>query len=94
MVETHGSMKSPASAPDESGDPGIGVEDKAGTDDAANFETKLSQLRRDIAKLREDVGAISQSPAVKASELMQRRPWSAMAAALCVGVYLGRRMHR
>lgn len=94
MVETHGTMKSPAAAPDEIGDPGIGIEDRAGAERAASFETKLGQLRREIAKLREDVGTIAQSPAAKASELMRRRPWSAIAAALCVGIYLGRGMHR
>lgn len=93
MVETDGNMKSPAAAPDEIGDPGIGIEGKAG-EDAAGREAKLWQLRRDIARLREDVGAIAQSRAAKASELVRRNPWSAMAAALCVGVCLGRRTHR
>ena len=93
MVETHGNLKSPAAGPDEIGDPGISGEDKAG-EDASTFEAKLWQLRRDIAKLREDVGAIAQARAAKASERVRRSLWSAMAAALCVGVCLGRRTHR
>jgi hypothetical protein len=92
MVETHGNMKSPAAAPDEIGDPGIGIEDNAG-EDAAGREAKLRQLRRDIARLREDVAAITRSRSVEATKLVRRNPWSAMAAALCVGICLGRRQH-
>jgi ElaB/YqjD/DUF883 family membrane-anchored ribosome-binding protein len=93
MVETDGNTKSPAASPDEIGDPGIGVGQAAGKG-ASSTEAKLWQLRRDIARLREDVAAIAQSRAAKAAGLVRRNPWSAMAAALCVGVCLGRRTHR
>lgn len=89
MVETDGKTKS-AAAPDETG---IGVGQAAGKD-ASSTEAKLWQLRRDIARLREDVAAIAESRAAKAAGLVRRNPWSAMAAAVCAGVCLGRRTHR
>jgi ElaB/YqjD/DUF883 family membrane-anchored ribosome-binding protein len=92
MVETDGNMKSPTSAPDEIGGAGIGVGQAAGKH-ASSTEAKLWQLRRDVARLREDVAAIAESRAAKAAGLVRRNPWSAMAAAVCVGVCLGRRTH-
>jgi ElaB/YqjD/DUF883 family membrane-anchored ribosome-binding protein len=89
MVETDGNTKSPAASPDETG---IGV-GQAAREDGSSTEAKLWQLRRDIARLREDVAAIAESRAAKAAGLVRRNPWSAMAAAVCVGVCLGRRTH-
>jgi ElaB/YqjD/DUF883 family membrane-anchored ribosome-binding protein len=93
MVEPQSGNASPAAAPDKIGAPGIGGEDAAGKD-ATSRASQLWRLRQDIAKLREDVAAIAQSRAVKAAGLVRRKPWSAMAAALCVGICLGRRSLR
>lgn len=90
MGETDGKMKSAAAGPDEIRDPGLGIEDSAG-EDAGSREAKLWQLRRDIAGLREDVAAITRVGATKATGLVRRNPWSAIVAALCAGIYLGRR---
>lgn len=92
MVETDGKAKS-AAAPDETGDPGIGVEQATGKH-GSSTEAKLWQLRRDIARLREDVATIAESRAAKAAGLVRRNPWSAVAVAVCAGICLGRRTHR
>lgn len=92
MVETNGDTRPAAAVANGTGD--SGTAEKAAGEAAPGVEAQLWQLRRDIARLREDVAAMARSRAAKARRLVRRNPWPAMAAALCAGLCLGRRVLR